>query len=106
MLSPFTPPGTKIVHIRISMEDRKQLNLNKNYSPCKLVIGNVYTVKEIVPFPDSIFKEKFVVILEEQLRECPPGEPPGYSIQAFRRLDLPSCLTELLVSTPAPELVD
>jgi hypothetical protein len=108
MISPHTPPGTKIICVDDSLSD-KYVAPHALSRPAVgdldgLRNGDVYTVAEIIKDPDA--KGGFVVRLEEIMRSCAlQGEPDGFALHRFRYLDLPKCLTDLLnvVSEPVLE---
>jgi len=89
MISPHTPPGTKIVCV----------NDKRAIAPIKK--DAVYTVAEIVPVEKS--PSKFHVILVEididQMWQV-MTDARGFSLHRFRYLDLPKSISSLLDVTP------
>lgn len=108
MISPNTPPGTKIVCIDVSI-----IILNGQWisEPTGLVLHSEYTVRRVEPiiWTDSVLEKTvgdlFVVILEE-LRLEGAGRDAGHLCQRFRRRDLPESLVRLQTALlrPAPAL--
>jgi hypothetical protein len=88
MLSPHTPPGTKVVCIDpISV----------------LELHAIYTVIEIFRGFDDYGRKGMGVRLEE-IPEDRLGEG-GWGLHRFKPAVLPKCLTDCLTSTKTPELV-
>lgn len=104
MISPSTPPGTKIVCIDVSnipLADTGTVSL-----PTGLTLGGEYTVDAIEPLDISfdgvpIMVGKFIVYLVE-LPDLVGfnGKRAGHLTQRFRRRDLPESLTRLLYASP------
>ncbi len=95
MISPHTPPGTKIVCIN---DQRAIAPIKKNA---------VYTVAEIVPVEKS--PSKFHVVLVEIEIDATwqvMTDARGFSLHRFRYLDLPSCLTDILNMQPVKDNAD
>lgn len=94
MISPHTPPGTKVVCIGQTGEENKHLPALK--------VGDVYTLDRIedgFTSPDGFGVYLCEIVHPESI------EPAGiyswaYGLADFRRLELPSCLTELLDRVP------
>jgi len=95
MISPHTPPGTKIVCIN---DTRAIAPIKKN---------EVYTVAEIVPVEKS--PSKFHVILAEieiGITWQTMTDAKGFSLHRFRYLDLPRSITALLNTQPVKDDAD
>jgi hypothetical protein len=95
VISPHTPPGTKIVCIN---DKRAIAPIKKNA---------VYTVAQIVPVEKS--PSKFHVILVEieiGITWQTMTDAKGFSLHRFRYLDLPKSLTNLLNVQPVKEDAD
>ncbi len=95
MISPHTPPGTKIVCIN---DKRAIAPIKKNA---------VYTVAEIVPVEKS--PSKFHVILVEidiDITWQTMTDAKGFSLHRFRYLDLPRSITDLLNVQPVKDDAD
>jgi hypothetical protein len=94
MLSPHTPPGTKIVCI------------NAQDSESYIREGEVYTVRAIVmgwngnPAHPAYGKQMFGVQLEEVAAGVMPcgAHYEAWGLRRFRVAELPKCLTDLLVT--------
>jgi hypothetical protein len=95
MISPHTPPGTKIVCIN---DKRAIAPIKKNA---------VYTVAEIVPVQKSP-SQFHVVLVEIQIDQVwqVMTDARGFSLHRFRYLDLPSSLTNLLNTQPVKDNAD
>ncbi len=95
MISPHTPPGTKIICI----------NAKRSIAPIKK--NAVYTVAEIVPVEKS--PSKFHVVLAEididQVWQA-MTDARGFSLHRFRYLDLPQSITSLLNVQPIKDDAD
>jgi hypothetical protein len=95
MISPHTPPGTKIVCVN---DKRAIAPIKKN---------SVYTVAKIVPVEKS--PSKFhVVLVEIEIDEVWQAmtDARGFSLHRFRYLDLPSSITGLLNVQPVKDDAD
>jgi hypothetical protein len=95
MISPHTPPGTKIVCVN---DKRAIAPIKKN---------SVYTVAEIVPVEKS--PSKFhVVLVEIEIDEVWQAmtDARGFSLHRFRYLDLPRSITDLLNVQPVNDDAD
>lgn len=92
MISPHTPPGTKVVCIEGGPdEDYPHATIPD------LVTGEVYTVARIVLIGDGEF---LVDICEAGI-----SDEWGYCLEGFRLAELPRCLTELVRKAPSPLVV-
>ncbi len=93
MISPHTPPGTKVVTINISAVYLADGNRPNDATPT-VKNGETLTIKAIIEAPG--FSCGFAACLEEL--------PFNHLVllNCLRRLDLPKCLTDLLNVAPAP----
>lgn len=98
MISAHTPPGTKVVCLRVSTPD---LGL--------IIPGNVYTVAEMVLVPTDFWdlkNNRYVapntigVRVEGVWSPFNPGTLATFNRETFSPVDLPKCLTELLTEQP------
>lgn len=113
MISPSTPPGTKIVCIDVDLFRFAHGGfIFAEYAGC-CVLGAEYTLVEIVPFGYKLRgyhslteTEYFCAILAEIDVKDSFGESAGYFTHRFRRRDLPESLTRLQTAlrSPAPAL--
>lgn len=95
MISPHTPPGTKIVCTDAEPHKRYVLEHNVGTNMHGLTKDAVYTVREIMPY--SLTVSGFIVCLDEIVRGF---YLEGYDLKRFRRLELPSSLTSILETAP------
>lgn len=113
MISPSTPPGTKIVCI--NTDPFRFVHGSWQFVECSgdLVLGTEYTLVEIVPFgyklavsPSLVRTGHFCAIVAEIRCTDSFGESAGYFTHRFRRRDLPESLTRLQTALrkPAPAL--
>ena len=105
MISPHTPPGTKIVCIDAEPHPRYAVGPVCDSDMDGLTENAVYTVDKIIPWaPNS---RGFVVCLGEIIRR-PRGDYPlsGFALDRFRRLELPSSLTSILETAPIRDLTE
>jgi hypothetical protein len=105
MISPFTPPGTKIVCIDAAPSHRYIIRGAGPISPDLdgLRQWEIYTVAEIVE--DRQVKAGFGVRLVEIVRPLAYPEDTGcYALERFKPAVLPKELTEALTATPADNL--
>lgn len=93
MISPQTPPGTKIICI--------DADANGKYMSAiwlggldGLQKGQIYTVRMIYPTKRTV--SGFGVLLHEIMR----GGNHGWAIDRFKYLELPKCLTDALDTQP------
>lgn len=99
MISPFTPPGTKVVCIIASKPPGERV---------ALVEGHVYTIRGWSDFaisgPNGTCENG--VYLEEIRNAMDPkgGGELTYNRQRFRLASLPSCLTDCLTSAPVDQV--
>lgn len=99
MISPSTPPGTKIVCINTD-DILVQLGFTVTFihTADALTLGGEYTVREIVPFSSNPLhthlSHLFAVRVEEVLG-C-------WDTRRFRRRDLPESLTRLTETSREP----
>ena len=101
MLSPHTPPGTRVVCI--DDESLGRYNVRRSaYGLDGLTKGETYTVKRIEAF--HLTTSGFLVVLAEVTR--PRGRIAGFALERFRRVDLPECLTSLLNVAPTDSGAD
>ncbi len=94
MISPHTPPGTKVVCIENRGDPVEPVK------PVRPVIGAVYTLKFIYPCKYSTggFACEIVELAHA---------PHGYSLRLFRRLELPKILTEIAAGAkPDPNAME
>jgi hypothetical protein len=84
MISPHTPPGTKVVCI-----DASGTEIHDGVTPCPLVEGAVYTLAQIEMWEGRLF----ALVVEI-------GDREAFALRRFRRLDLPESLTKLLNVQP------
>jgi hypothetical protein len=95
MISPHTPPGTKIVCI----DDQYHTNYNAPYNVGAgdmdgLTKGHVYTVQAIER--DDYVKDGFAVVLVEIRRKLAGRDwGHGFALMRFRYVDLPKILREI-----------
>lgn len=87
MISPHTPPGTRVICINEGRNGRQESGLPITYPR----LGNVYTVAEIYPCRSDCGFAAYIPDLTKD---------HGYCLTLFRYLDLPKCLTDLLHTTP------
>ncbi len=100
MISPRTPPGTKIICIDADLHRR--FNVHGFFftsSMDGLTKGAVYTVRDVQP--DETCVDKFEVRLLEIERPC----HGGYALSRFRYLELPRTLTDVLHAEPVQDKV-
>lgn len=105
MISPHTPPGTKIICIDAAERPNPRPDLIRWDGHLDgLTAGEIYTVRDFRVCP---FLGRVEVRLHEIVRELDDSGESGFNLRRFRRADLPSCLTELLkpVNLPREELV-
>jgi hypothetical protein len=98
MISPHTPPGTKIICIDADLHRR--FNIHGFFftsSMDGLTKGAIYTVRDILP--DETCIDKFEVRLVEIER---PGND-GYALSRFRYLELPRALTDVFNREPVKD---
>lgn len=113
MISPSTPPGTKIVCINTDLFRFVHESWQFVERSGDLVLGAEYTLVEIVPFgykpvlsPSLVRTGHFCAIVAEIKCTDTFGQPAGYFTHRFRRRDLPESLTRLQTALlkPAPAL--
>jgi hypothetical protein len=92
MISPHTPPGTKVVCIQLPRETISRYTKRPRPLDRKMALGATYTVVRIVPADWQ--PTGYVAELQEI------GPRSLYGLHLFRRLDLPECLTNLLDVQP------
>ncbi len=91
MISPHTPPGTKIVCVDADLHRRFNIHgFFYTSSMDGLAKNAIYTVRDVVP--DETCIDKFEVRLVEIERPC----NGGYALSRFRYLELPRVLTDVL----------
>jgi len=91
MISPHTPPGTKVVFLGVS---HRIISAARSVGGYRIPEeGAELTVQEIYPTP--IASCGFAAMLAEV-------DAHGFCLTTLRRLDLPECLTSLLNTTPLP----
>jgi hypothetical protein len=95
MISPHTPPGTRLICIDANSHDLYRLHMAPARGLDGLRLGRVYTVGKVAIDDDSI--SGFTVVLQEIHRS---GPRPGFALQRFRRLDLPKCLRDIEAGKP------
>ncbi len=98
MISPHTPPGTRIVCI--DAELHRRFNIHGFFftsSMDGLTKDAVYTVRDVIP--DETCIDHFEVRLVEIERPC----HGGYALSRFRYLELPRSLTNVLTSATVEE---
>jgi hypothetical protein len=99
MISPHTPPGTRI--ICIDADDNGQYETDdtdyRGVGLDGLRLGDVYTVHLVDEDPGST--SGFCVILCEIIRQ-PKQLRFGFALERFRRLDLPKCLRDIEAGRP------
>ena len=101
MLSPHTPPGTRVVCIDDVKDGRYATRTVHNFDLNGLRLGEVYTVSAIAPNDGTT--SGFIAVLVEIVR---PGRTKGFALERFRRVDLPECLTSLLNVAPTDSGAD
>lgn len=87
MISPHTPPGTRVVCIDEGRNGRQESGRPITYPR----LGGVYTVAGIYPCRSDCGFAAYIPDLTKD---------HGYCLTLFRYLDLPKCLTDLLQTTP------
>ena len=95
MLSPWTKPGTRVVAL---------VSVTRPYG-FTLVEGSVYVVAKMVEDECSHIGVLLEGFPHDELYRLPSGRLVFYCFPRnyFRPLELPSCLTELLVSQPVED---
>ena len=99
MISKFTIPGTKVVCVKYKIK-----KCTERFAHCwvPLVVGETYTIREIVYEKET---NKFGVALQEIKNELHHfGLEYCYNLSCFRYIDLPECLTSLLVCDKLPQI--
>lgn len=113
MISPSTPPGTKIVCIDVDPFVYVIETCRVTEFADMLTLGAEYTLEQIVPItytrgpsPTRYRTPFYAAVLCETLNRDHRGEPSGWRLQRFRRRDLPESLTRLQTALrrPAPAL--
>jgi hypothetical protein len=94
MISPHTPPGTKVVCVDDVLSARLTHGIPKSFDLHGIKKDEVYTVRDIVE--DECSTVGFSVRLMEIYRP----DDVGYSLLRFRLLDLPKSITSCLTSQP------
>ncbi|WP_020176241.1 hypothetical protein [Methyloferula stellata] len=98
MISPHTPPGTKIVCIDADLHRRFNIHgFFYTSSMDGLTKDAVYTVRDVLP--DETCIDQFEVRLVEIERPC----NGGYALSRFRYLELPRTLIDLLNTEPVKD---
>jgi hypothetical protein len=91
MISPFTPPGTKIVCVMVCS------SAVRHWAP--IVIEREYTVRSIESGYNSGGAAYGVTLVEVHNEMHPEsGKEYMYGLKSFRRRDLPICLTRFTTS--------
>lgn len=103
MISPHTPPGTRVVCIDADATHQKYASpgFNVRTGPGSLDglrEGEVYTVAEIRP--SEVSRIGLCVVLTEIKRPGAPSRGGGYALERFRLAALPKCLTDILTADP------
>lgn len=100
MISPHTPPGTKVVAL-------KTVGSPWLFPGCHIVSGRVYTIARIEEIderfrfsPDVVFGAELAELDHSPLVKPWGSYTPLFPIKYFRRLDLPKEITELLNTKP------
>ena len=99
MISPMTPPGTKVVALK---------SWHSPFLPTHIIKGHVYTVAEIKRANFGVETQgEFAVFLQELPHKAGEyTELPlmvwAFPLHCFRRLDLPKVLTETLDREKSP----
>jgi hypothetical protein len=96
MISPHTPPGTKVVCIDANANSNKKPGFNYKGDLDGLSEGQVYTVSHLQIGDQLDHMGEFEVVLVEIRRLG----SVGYLLSRFRLAVLPSCLTDCLTSAP------
>lgn len=107
MISPFTPPGTKVVCINADRDFARVPGFATYDEDCSWPIreGAVYTVLSIQPanVPSLAKLDVALVEIDEQWSDGIRWHRRCFAITRFRRAELPSCLTELLDAAPVSQ---
>ena len=102
MISPHTPPGTKVVCIDAKPSVGRYASGYKvaHHGMDGLAEGPVYTVREIIPCRYA--HAGLVVVLDEIVRPLIGGNDwtRGFALNRFRRAELPRVLTDILIAVP------
>lgn len=96
MISPHTPPGTRIVCVDdVARAKYNTSGIIYGGGLDGLKSGETYTVHSVVEDPATTIG--FNVVVAEISRK---GRRKGFTLERFRYAELPKCLTELLNTTP------
>lgn len=93
MISPHTPPGTRVVCIDAKVHLRfANAHIPKRpYSADPLIEGHTYTVDQVIL--TRRLKSGYAVVLVERGWN-------GFALERFRLAELPRCLTQILEGAP------
>jgi hypothetical protein len=95
MISPYTPPGTKLICIDANSHGLYDVYMNPTKGLDGLSLGHVYSVGQVTVDDGSI--SGYTVVLDEIERS---GPRPGFALQRFRPFDLPKCLRDIEADKP------